>query len=67
MELKTVDRTSELKQRLKEIHVRSEDTCEFWNKKKTTQVAVRRCFHCAYYFPKSTNENEGFCVKGISR
>ena len=43
------DRTAELEERLRALHVNSEDTCAFWKKNAETVLTLRRCHYCAFY------------------
>lgn len=62
MEIKSVDRTSELEQRLRAIKVNSEDTCAFWCRRADTLINLRHCFYCvSYYADADTTKNSGFC------
>lgn len=59
---KTVDRTRELEERLRVLYVGSEDTCSFWQKRKNTQILIKRCFFCSHYAPNKDKETSGICT-----
>ncbi len=61
MSIKTVDRTVEIEERLKAIHVSSEDTCGFWEQREDTNSSMRLCFFCKAYCPGQENERIGTC------
>lgn len=47
MELFT-DRTSEIEQKLKAIHIDTRDGCSFWTARSGSMVHLRQCWYCAH-------------------
>ncbi len=62
MEIKSIDRTNELEQRLKAIVVNSEDTCIFYKNRENALFYFKRCYYCTYYSPDDVKNSEtGLC------
>ena len=42
------DRTGELEQKLKAIHIDTRDGCAFWKERDGCLLRLRQCWYCAY-------------------
>lgn len=58
------DRTSEIEQRVKAIHIDTRDGCSFWKARDGSMVQIRQCWYCAYSQFNRENPDvhqEGLC------
>lgn len=42
------DRTREVEQKLKAIHIDTRDGCSFWRPREDCMVQIHQCWYCAY-------------------
>lgn len=44
----STDRTSEIEQKLKAIHIDTQDCCSFWKARDGSMVKIHQCWYCTY-------------------
>lgn len=42
------DRTGELEQKLRAVHIDTRDGCTFWRPREESIVKIKQCWYCAY-------------------
>lgn len=59
------DRTSEVEQKLRAIHIDTRDGCSFWRARDGSMVQIHQCWYCAY--AKFDRENPDLNQKGLCK
>lgn len=59
------DRTSEVEQKLKAIHIDTRDGCSFWKARDGSMVQIHQCWYCAY--SQFNRENPDVHQKGLCK
>ncbi len=59
------DRTSEVEQKLRAIHIDTRDGCSFWRARDDSMVQIHQCWYCAY--AKFDHENPELNQKGLCK
>lgn len=59
------DRTSEVEQKLRAIHIDTQDGCSFWRAREGSMVQIHQCWYCAY--AKFDRENPDVHQKGLCK
>lgn len=59
------DRTNEVEQKLRAIHIDTQDGCSFWRARDDSMVKLHQCWYCIY--SQFNRENTDVSQKGLCK